>query len=68
MHPLHGDNFDHEKFYKWALSQEFPIYISEYDMPKEFQEVHEFSHRSTLSATNNSNKTIEKIFWKRKLF
>lgn len=58
-----GDGFDHEKFYKWALSQDFPIYISEYEMPKEFIEVHAFSHRSTLSATNNSNKTIEKIFW-----
>lgn len=58
-----GDGFDHEKFYKWALNQDFPIYISEYEMPKEFIEVHAFSHRSTLSATNKSKKTIEKIFW-----
>lgn len=58
-----GDGFDHEKFYKWALNSEFPIYISEYEMPKEFLEVQAISHRSTLSATNKSKKTIEKIFW-----
>ena len=58
-----GDGFDYDKFYNWALSQDFPIYISEYEMPKEFIVVREFLHRSTLSKTNNSKKTIEKIFW-----
>ena len=28
-----------------------------------FKEVHAISHRSILSATNKSKKTIEKIFW-----
>ena len=27
--------FDHEAFYDWAEKQEYPIYISSYDMPKE---------------------------------
>lgn len=58
-----GDGFDYDKFYKWALTQVFPIYISEYKMPNEFIEVNTFSHRSTLSPTNRSKKTIEKIFW-----
>ena len=58
-----GDGFDYDKFYNWALTQDSPIYISEYKMPNEFIEVNAFPHRSTLSATNNSKKTIEKIFW-----
>lgn len=29
----------------------------------DFEEVHSFEHNSSLSATNNGKKTIEKIFW-----
>ena len=53
--------FNHESFYDWANECHHPVYISEYDAP--FKEVHAFSHRSSLSATNNKKKTIERIFW-----
>lgn len=53
--------FDHEKFYQWANDINHPVYISEYATP--FTEVMAFTHRSSLSATNNKKKTIEKIFW-----
>jgi len=53
--------FDHEAFYQWANDNPHPVYISEYDAP--FQEIEAFTHRSSLSATNNKKKTIEKIFW-----
>lgn len=53
--------FDHEKFYKWVENCDFPVYISEYDAP--FQECEMFSHRSTLSATNNKKKVVERLFW-----
>jgi len=53
--------FNHEKFYDWANEIEHPVYISEYDAP--FQEIEMFGHRSSLSATNNKKKTIERIFW-----
>ena len=46
------------KFYQWANDMKYPVYISEYDAP--FEEVEMFSHRSSLSATNNKKKTIEK--------
>ena len=55
--------FDYANFYFWALNCPYPVYISEYGMPYEFKEVHAFTHRSSLSATNNKKKTIEKIFW-----
>jgi site-specific DNA-adenine methylase len=57
-------NFNHEEFYDWANEIEYPVYISEYDAP--FEMVQMFSHRSSLSATNNAKKTIESIFWNRK--
>lgn len=53
--------FNHDDFYEWASDCKYPVYISEYDAP--FKEVHAFKHRSSLSATNNKKKTIEKLFW-----
>jgi site-specific DNA-adenine methylase len=56
-----GVGLDYEAFYQWAADCPHPVYISEYAAP--FQEVAAFTHRSSLSATNNKKKTIEKIFW-----
>lgn len=55
------NGFSHDAFYKWAEDIEYPVYISEYAAP--FKEIDAFKHRSSLSATNNKKKTIEKIFW-----
>lgn len=56
-------SFDYERFYLWAEKQEIPIYISEYQMPKDrFVCVAEKEKRCCLSATNNGKITIERIF------
>lgn len=58
-----GRDFDHERFYQWALRQTQPIFISSYDMPKEdFKVIAEYSRIDTLSATNNSLRVTERIF------
>lgn len=55
--------FDYERFYLWAEKQEIPIYISEYQMPKDrFVCVAEKEKRCILSATNNNKITVERIF------
>ena len=55
--------FDYERFYLWAERQETPIYISEYEMPKDrFVCIAEKEKKCTLSATNNGKITIERIF------
>lgn len=54
--------FDYDKFYDWALKQTEPVFISEYDMPSDFICIAERGKNSTLSATNNSLKTTERIF------
>ena len=53
--------FNHERFYEWVKDTPHPVYISEYTAPFELIEM--FSHRSSLSATNNKKKTIECLFW-----
>ena len=53
--------FNHNLFYEWANDIEHPVYVSEYNSPLEMIEM--FSHRSSLSATNNKKKTVESIFW-----
>ena len=56
-------SFDYERFYLWAESQEVPVYISEYEMPKDrFVCVAEKEKKCCLSATNNGKITIERIF------
>ncbi len=53
--------FNHEKFYQWVKDNPYPVYISEYSTP--FEMVEMFSHRSSLSSTNNKKKTVESVFW-----
>jgi len=53
--------FNHDEFYQWVNDCPHPVYISEYSAP--FEMVEMFSHRSSLSATNNKKKTVESIFW-----
>ena len=58
-----GADFDHDRFYEWALRQTQPIFISSYDMPKEdFKVIAEWSRIDTLSPTNNSLRVTERIF------
>jgi len=61
-----AEGFEHDSFINWCLEQPNPIYISEYNMPKDFEIVSQFSHISILSATNNAKRTIENLFWNKK--
>lgn len=55
--------FDKEEFLDWAHSQQNTVYISEYniDDPR-FYLVAEFELNSTLCATSNSKKCIERLY------
>jgi len=54
--------FDHNQFYKWCLENLNPVFVSEYNMPKEFIKIANFEHRSTLSAKSN-NLVTENLYW-----
>lgn len=55
--------FNHDDFNKWALSQDIPVYVSEYNAPKDYKLIHAITHRSILGANNNTKRVIEKLFW-----
>lgn len=58
-----GNEFDHDTFYQWALDQESPVFICEYNMPEsDFICVKEWDRVSTYSATNNNYRVVEKLF------
>ena len=57
------NNFDYEAFYDWCERQTNPVFISEYSMPDDrFECIMEIETRSTLSATNNAKKSVERLF------
>lgn len=57
------NDFGYDSFYLWAENQEAPVFISEYWMPEDrFLCIAEFDRMSTLSATNNSMRVVEKVF------
>ena len=53
--------FDHDAFWEWARNCPRPVYVSEYDAPKDFVPAADFPHRSRISATAN-NKVTERLF------
>jgi len=55
----YAEYVNHHELYEWIKKSPYKIYISEYN--SEFEQVAEFKHRSTLSATSN-NETLEKLY------
>ena len=63
----YGSEFDYEAFYDWCMRQTVPVYISEYNMPKDrFRIVAEREHRSSL-AQGSRTKTVERIYEPKKI-
>ena len=62
-----GQGFDHEAFYDWACSQSVPVYISEYDMPRDrFLKVWERERNSIMSTQGTEGTVIERLYVPRK--
>lgn len=61
-------NFNHEEFYDWCRKQQKNIFISEYEMPDDFIELHSFSKHITMSANGKSHGKQEKLFTNKKTF
>lgn len=54
--------FDHDRFYAWADSREYPVFISEYAMPSEFTPIACTVRIGTMNKNNNHEVREEKIF------
>lgn len=55
------DDFDHERFYDWLRSRDFPVFVSEYDMPNDFVCIANIGKACTYSATKTT-KVVERLF------
>jgi DNA adenine methylase len=53
-------DFDHDKFWDWARSQPYPVFVSEYTAPKDIKTVAAFYKRETLSQSKT--QSVEKLF------
>lgn len=56
------NDFDYERFYRWASEQSEPIYISEYWMPEDRFECVWERQKTSSFGTGNCKKTTEKLF------
>ena len=58
-------DFDHDAFYHWALTRDYPVFISEYAMPDDFAPIAIKQKTCSMSATA-TNIVAEKIFVQRR--
>ena len=56
------NRFNHERFYAWAQSREFPVFISEYSMPDGFVSVWSTQKQNTFSGGKAQKTTTEHLF------
>ena len=56
-------DFDTAAFLDWAATRDFPVFVSEYEIPDaRFKLVWEKQVRSTMSAANNSCTKVERLY------
>lgn len=49
---INKKKFDHERFYEWCLSREYPVFVSEYKMPSEFKPIASKIRIGSMSRNN----------------
>lgn len=54
--------FDYDRFYAWADSRDYPVFISEYYMPSDFACIASKVRIGTMCQNNNHEVRQEKIF------
>ena len=64
----YSDTFDHKPFFDWAATREFPVFISEYNVPdprfKRIYSVAKTVKMSSQGATKESaDPSREKLYW-----
>lgn len=59
----YGAGFDHNEFCRWAASQPYPLFISEYSLPTDsFVPIWETSKRVTISWQNRGLHRTERVY------
>ena len=60
--------FSHKEFFDWAATRDFPVYISEYNVPdKRFKLLYDIEKRSMFSVSKDKTTIMtEKLYWNNK--
>lgn len=56
------DYFDHKAFHSWALTRDYPIYISSYELPEGFFCFFEKERRCLMNGSMSTSYKTEKLF------
>jgi site-specific DNA-adenine methylase len=59
-------DFDHETFWQWCRTRDFPVYVSEYHAPEDFISVWSKEKRSLFHSSNLSAPVVEHLFLHKK--
>ena len=62
----YGRGFDHEAFWQWCRTRDFPVYVSEYRAPEDFISVWSKEKRRLFNSSNLSANAIEHLFLHKK--
>lgn len=59
---FNGATFDNDVFWEWCRTRDFPVYVSEYNAPKDFDCIMIKEAQKIFGATSNRRFVEEKLF------
>ena len=62
----YGREFDHEAFWQWCRTRDFPVYVSEYRAPEDFISIWSKEKRRLFNARGLSVNAVEHLFLHKK--
>lgn len=62
----YGVEFDHEAFWRWCRTRDFPVYVSEYRAPEDFASIWCKEKRRLFNARGLSANAVEHLFLHKK--
>ena len=63
-----GMTFDHDRFWEWARTRDYPVYISETDAPDDFAAIWTRQKRSIMKMSNCEYKARRECLFVHKRF
>ena len=62
----YGRLFDHEAFWQWCRTRDFPVYVSEYRAPEDFISIWRKEKRRLFNPSGLSENAVEHLFLHKK--
>jgi len=62
----YGREFDHEAFWQWCRTRDFPVYVSEYRAPEDFISIWSKEKRRLFNDRGLSANSVEHLFLHKK--